>query len=166
MVSVCIEINTTRDIGRQILRHKSFGYQEFSQRYAEKGEPFPSDDYRELRLQDLKNRQNSLETDNAMLASNWLACQIKVEQMCLEQYNWAIKAGIAKEVARCILPEGLTMSRMYMAGTLRSWIHYCILRMSNGTQKEHRDIAKKCWTILCDEFEFLRDIEVEGNNNV
>lgn len=157
-VSITIEICTTRDIGRQILRHRSFSFQEFSQRYAEKGEAFPSDDYRECRLQDNKNRQNSLDTADEAIKLNWLAAQVKVEQIALEQYNWAIKAGIAKEVARCILPEGLTMSRMYMAGTLRSWIHFCLLRMGNGTQKEHQDIAKKCWNIIINEFDFLHNV--------
>ena len=100
----------------------------------------------------------SLDTADEALKLNWLAAQVKVEQIALEQYNWAIKAGIAKEVARCILPEGLTMSRMYMAGTLRSWIHFCLLRMGNGTQKEHQDIAKKCWNIIINEFDFLHNV--------
>lgn len=161
MVHVVMEIETTRDIGRQILRHRSFSFQEFSQRYAEKGEQFPDDDYRECRLQDTKNRQNSLEANNDMLAANWLVVQTQVEKKALEAYNWAIQAGIAKEVARAVLPEGLTMSRMYMAGSLRSWIHYCEVRNDPGvTQKEHVDIAAKCWDILKKEFEFLGELDV------
>lgn len=158
MVSATIEIETTRDIGRQILRHRSFSFQEFSQRYAEKGEEFPDKDMRECRLQDNKNRQNSLETDNGMLRMNWFLAQTRVQEVALREYNWAIQVGIAKEVARSILPEGLTMSRIYMSGTLRSWIHYCQLRMDNGTQKEHQDIAEKCWNILQREFPFLKEL--------
>ena len=161
MVSATIEIETTRDIGRQILRHRSFSFQEFSQRYAEKGEEFPDKDMRECRLQDNKNRQNSLETDNDMLRMNWLLAQTRVQEVALREYNWAIQVGVAKEVARSILPEGLTMSRIYMSGTLRSWIHYCQLRMDNGTQKEHQDIAEKCWNILQREFPFLKELNNE-----
>lgn len=161
MVSATIEIETTRDIGRQILRHRSFSFQEFSQRYAEKGEEFPDKDMRECRLQDNKNRQNSLETDNDMLRMNWFLAQTRVQEVALREYNWALQAGIAKEVARSILPEGLTMSRIYMSGTLRSWIHYCQLRMDNGTQKEHQDIAEKCWNILQREFPFLKELNNE-----
>lgn len=161
MVSVTIEIETTRDIGRQILRHRSFSFQEFSQRYAEKGEEFPDKDMRECRLQDNKNRQNSLETDNDMLRMNWFLAQTRVQEVALREYNWAIQVGVAKEVARSILPEGLTMSRIYMSGTLRSWIHYCQLRMDNGTQKEHQDIAEKCWNILQREFPFLKELNNE-----
>lgn len=161
MVSLTMEIETTRDIGRQILRHRSFSFQEFSQRYAESGEEFPDKDMRECRLQDMKNRQNSLETDNDMLRMNWLLAQTRVQEIALREYNWAIKAGIAKEVARSILAEGLTMSRIYMSGTLRSWIHYCQLRMENGTQKEHQDIADKCWNILLEKFKFLKDLKNE-----
>lgn len=161
MVSATIEIETTRDIGRQILRHRSFSFQEFSQRYAEKGEEFPDKDMRECRLQDKKNRQNSLETDNDMLRMNWFLAQTRVQEVALREYNWAIQVGVAKEVARSILPEGLTMSRIYMSGTLRSWIHYCQLRMDNGTQKEHQDIAEKCWNILQREFPFLKELNNE-----
>lgn len=161
MVSATIEIETTRDIGRQILRHRSFSFQEFSQRYAEKGEKFPDKDMRECRLQDNKNRQNSLETNNDMLRMNWLLAQTRVQEVALREYNWAIQVGVAKEVARSILPEGLTMSRIYMSGTLRSWIHYCQLRMDNGTQKEHQDIAEKCWNILQREFPFLKELNNE-----
>jgi thymidylate synthase (FAD) len=161
MVSATIEIETTRDIGRQIIRHRSFSFQEFSQRYAEKGEEFPDKDMRECRLQDNKNRQNSLETDNDMLRMNWFLAQTRVQEVALREYNWALQAGIAKEVARSILPEGLTMSRIYMSGTLRSFIHYCQLRMDNGTQKEHQDIAEKCWNILQREFSFLKELNIE-----
>lgn len=161
VVSVTMEIETTRDIGRQILRHRSFSFQEFSQRYAEKGEQFPDKDMRECRLQDTANRQNSLETDNDMLKMNWLLAQTRVQEVALREYNWAIKAGIAKEVARSLLPEGLTMSRLYMAGTLRSWLHYCLLRAANGTQKEHQDIAIKALAILTNEFKFLNNLEIE-----
>ena len=161
MVSITMEIETTRDIGRQILRHRSFSFQEFSQRYAEKGEEFPDHDMRECRLQDTKNRQNSLATDNDMLRMNWMLAQTRVQEVALREYNWAIKVGVAKEVARSILPEGLTMSRIYMSGTLRSWLHYCQLRMENGTQKEHQVIAEKCWNILLEKFKFLKDLNNE-----
>ena len=116
---------------------------------------------RECRLQDTKNRQNSLATDNDMLRMNWMLSQMRVQEVALREYNWAIKVGVAKEVARSILPEGLTMSRIYMSGTLRSWLHYCQLRMENGTQKEHQDIAEKCWNILLEKFKFLRDLNNE-----
>jgi len=155
MVSATIEIETTRDIGRQILRHRSFSFQEFSQRYAEKGEEFPDKDMRECRLQDNKNRQNSLETDNDMLRMNWFLAQTRVQEVALREYNWAIQVGIAKEVARSILPEGLTMSRIYMSGTLRSWLHYIQIRTEAGTQKEHQDIAEKCKKIILDQFPSL-----------
>lgn len=149
MVSVTIEIVTTRDIARQILRHRSFSFQEFSQRYAaviDFAEP------REARLQDTKNRQNSIEVDDNYLASDWDQEQLAVIDRAQEAYSWALDNGIAKEVARSVLPEGLTSSRLYMAGTLRSWIHYCQLRMANGTQREHMDIAKSCWENLAEEF--------------
>ena len=155
MAHAVVEINTTRDISRQILRHRSFSFQEFSQRYAEKGTPFPDEDYRECRMQDFKNRQNSLSNDNELLAANWLAAQLRVEEAALQEYNWALKAGIAKEVARAILPEGLTMSRLYMAGTLRSWIHYFESREEAGVQKEHVDIANKIRDALSQYFPIL-----------
>lgn len=158
MVNVVMEIKTTRDIARQILRHRSFSFQEFSQRYAE----VDTNNWkpREARLQDHKNRQNSreLDLDDAgmrALQSNWESSQREVWLTALDEYNWAIKNGIAKEVARSVLPEGLTMSRMYMNGTLRSWIHYCDLRCGNGTQKEHREVAEACKKILIEEFPFL-----------
>ena len=152
MVNVVMEIETTRDIARQILRHRSFSFQEFSQRYAEVTEMHPP---REARLQDTKNRQNSIETDNEKLTEVWEAYQRNVIRYARSTYDWAIENGIAKEVARSILPEGLTMSRMYMNGTLRSWIHYCDLRCGNGTQKEHREVALECRKILMDRFPFL-----------
>ena len=136
MVTACIEIETTRDIARQILRHRSFSFQEFSQRYAD-----PTKDlsfvFKEARLQDNKNRQNSIETNNESLKSEWINKQQKLIDLSLETYKWAIDNGIAKEQARAVLPEGNTVSRMYMNGTLRSWVHYIELRSSNGTQKEH-----------------------------
>ena len=144
MVSVCLEIETTRDIARQILRHRSFSFQEFSQRYAD-----PTKDLqfvtREARLQDSKNRQNSIELDDeSELHHAWKAKQELIIHESKMAYDWAIGNGIAKEQARAVLPEGLTMSRMYMNGTLRSWVHYIELRAGNVTQKEHMDIAKDC----------------------
>jgi thymidylate synthase (FAD) len=155
MVHVIMEIQTTRDIGRQILRHRSFSFQEFSQRYAavqEMSEP------REARLQDQKNRQNSIETNDVHLDQEWYNRQATYLEWALKEYNWAIENGIAKEVARSVLPEGLTMSRMYMSGSLRSWIHYCELRMANGTQKEHRELATQCWNIITEQFPSLKNV--------
>tara|TARA_R110000822_G_scaffold117069_1_gene249100 strand:- start:1153 stop:1818 length:666 start_codon:yes stop_codon:yes gene_type:complete len=146
MVSVCMEIETTRDIARQVLRHRSFSFQEFSQRYAkpeEMGEGWPFV-VREARLQDTKNRQNSIVSDDELLQQNWIQQQKKVIATAQGAYKWAIDNGIAKEQARCVLPEGNTISRMYMNGTLRSWLHYIDLRRSNGTQQEHQEIAKAC----------------------
>jgi len=143
MVSVCLEITTTRDIARQILRHRSFSFQEFSQRYAD-----PTTDLgfeiREARLQDLKNRQNSIDTDNTSLKVVWDEKQQELIDNIKSTYNWAIEHGIAKEQARSILPEGNTVSRMYMNGSLRSWVHYISLRTGVETQKEHRMVAKGC----------------------
>ena len=151
MVNVVMEINTTRDIARQILRHRSFAFQEFSQRYAD-----PTKDLgfelREARLQDTKNRQNSIETDDRELQDKWNLMQQTLINNAEHAYNWAIDNGIAKEQARVVLPEGNTQSRMYMNGTLRSWIHYCELRRSNGTQKEHMEIAEECWKIIAEKF--------------
>ena len=142
MVSACIEITTTRDIARQILRHRSFSFQEFSQRYAD---PVQELDFvlREARLQDPKNRQNSVVTDDALLKRRWEEKQRHVIEVAKDTYSWAIEHGIAKEQARAVLPEGLTVSRLLMNGTLRSWIHYIQLRSANGTQKEHILIAKE-----------------------
>lgn len=141
MVSVCLEIETTRDIARQILRHRSFSFQEFSQRYAVADLGF---ECKEARLQDKKNRQNSIQTDNAELQNEWEEQQKRVADNAQAAYKWALDNGIAKEQARAVLPEGMTLSRMYMNGTLRSWVHYISLRSGNGTQKEHRDIAIAC----------------------
>jgi thymidylate synthase (FAD) len=151
MVSMCLEIETTRDIARQILRHRSFSFQEFSQRYAD---PTQELDFvlREARLQDTKNRQNSIETDNLALQSFWETRQKKVIEECKSAYDWAIANEIAKEQARAVLPEGLTVSRLYMNGTLRSWIHYIQLRSDNGTQKEHKEIALKCAEVIAKVF--------------
>ncbi len=170
MVSVCMEIECPRTIARQILRHRSFSFQEFSQRYAEvKDMEF---ELSEARLQDNKNRQNSFETDDRLLQDDWDAYQTYIIRQSKKAYTWALQKGIAKEVARNILPEGLTPSRMYMNGTLRSWIHYCLLRKEKGTQKEHRAVAAECWSILCNEFPFLKELDngesksaVESNNN-
>jgi len=141
MVSICLEIETTRDIARQILRHRSFSFQEFSQRYAIADLGFEP---KEARLQDQKNRQNSLETDNIQLQEEWKKQQEDVTVAAQTAYTWAINNGIAKEQARAVLPEGMTVSRMYMNGTLRSWVHYIQLRTDVGTQKEHRDVAHAC----------------------
>jgi thymidylate synthase (FAD) len=143
MVSACMEITTTRDIARQILRHRSFSFQEFSQRYAD-----PTKDlnfvHREARLQDTKNRQNSIETEDTLLQNEWFRAQQRVIYAAQREYEWAIKNGIAKEQARAVLPEGLIESRLYMNGTLRSWIHFIELRSANGTQIEHQEIARAC----------------------
>jgi len=155
MVNVCMEITTTRDIGRQILRHRSFSFQEFSQRYADPTDAQSGLDYtvRECRLQDLENRQNSVEIDKddieqAYLAHQWEKKQREVIELSDEVYKWAVKNNIAKEQARAVLPEGLTNSRMYINGTLRSWIHYIEVRSANGTQKEHMEIAKACAEVI------------------
>ena len=151
MVSMCLEIETTRDIARQILRHRSFSFQEFSQRYAD---PTQELDFvtREARLQDTKNRQNSIEVDDQLLQNEWYRAQQRVIYAAKREYDWAIANGIAKEQARAVLPEGLTVSRLYMNGTLRSWIHYIQLRSENGTQKEHREIALKCAEVIAKVF--------------
>jgi thymidylate synthase (FAD) len=141
MVNVCLEIETTRDIARQILRHRSFSFQEFSQRYAVADLGF---EYKEARLQDVKNRQNSIKTNDEQLNEVWLKFQKDVVLEASKTYQWAINNGIAKEQARAVLPEGVTVSRLYMNGTLRSWVHYIQLRSANGTQKEHQDIALAC----------------------
>lgn len=156
MAHAVMEITTTRDIARQILRHRSFSFQEFSQRYAD-----PTQDLgfvtREPRLQDTKNRQNSIETDNSELNWLWEVHQRNVLNRVKESYEWAIKNGIAKEQARAVLPEGMTVSKMYMAGSVRSWIHYCQLRMDKATQKEHREVATSCWYELTAAFPSLKD---------
>ena len=163
MVHVVMKITTTRDIGRQIIRHRSFAFQEFSQRYAVSEN---SNILREARLQDTKNRQNSIETKDRDLAENWNMLQVSVSAVCRNAYNWALENGIAKEQARVVLPEGNTETTMFMAGSLRSWIHYCQLRRGNGTQKEHMQIAKECWEILRVHFpdiiSALEDLEEEA----
>ena len=156
MVSMCLEIETTRDIARQILRHRSFSFQEFSQRYAD---PTKELDFfvREARLQDTNNRQNSVDTEDFNLQEEWRLRQIQVINKAKETYNWAIENGIAKEQARAVLPEGNTISRMYMNGTLRSWIHYIQLRAANGTQKEHREIAQLCAKVIAEVFPMAKE---------
>lgn len=148
MVNINMEVETTRDIARQILRHRSFSFQEFSQRYA-KATNF---EFRDARLQDKKNRQNSIATEDVALKEEWSMRQAKLLQSVEEDYNWALSMGIAKEQARAILPEGMTASTLYMNGTLRSWVHFCMLRMGNGTQLEHMVVAKQCWEIIKQHF--------------
>jgi thymidylate synthase (FAD) len=155
LTSACLEIETTRDIARQILRHRSFSFQEFSQRYAD-----PTKDLsfvlREARLQDEKNRQNSIEMEptigNAMIQDEWKQRQLELIKQVNDTYQWAINKGIAKEQARAVLPEGLTVSRMYMNGTLRSWIHFIELRSGHGTQKEHMEVARECAAVIAEAF--------------
>jgi len=151
MVNICLEITTTRDIARQMLRHRSFSFQEFSQRYADPTQDLDFE-IREARLQDTKNRQNSVETDDEYLQKRWEEQQDRVLSICKNVYEWAIANGIAKEQARAVLPEGLTVSRLYMNGTVRSWIHYIQLRSGNGTQKEHMEIAKACAKVIAEVF--------------
>ena len=151
MVSACVEINTTRDIGRQILRHRSFSFQEFSQRYQD-ATVLGDFQRREARLQDAKNRQNSIECDDDDLADDWLALQNLVAASSLDAYRQALAKGIAKEQARSLLPEGLTPSRMYMSGTLRSWLHFIKVRTDSSTQKEHRLIAEQVREVLTHSF--------------
>ena len=167
MVNVCMEIETTRDIARQILRHRSFSFQEFSQRYAD-----PTEDLefvtREARLQDPKNRQNSIECDDIRIKSTWEVRQLEVIDRVQKEYRWAIENGIAKEQARAVLPEGLTMSRMYVNGTLRSWVHYIDLRSAHGTQKEHCEIAITCAEVISKIFPLMNDLKtsyLSGENN-
>ena len=169
MVSVCLEITTTRDIARQILRHRSFSFQEFSQRYAD-----PTKDleftYREARLQDTKNRQNSIDIDlnnddQRYIAYHWENFQRQMIEQSKNIYSWAISKGIAKEQARAVLPEGLIESRLYMNGTLRSWIHYIQLRSANGTQKEHREVAVECGKVISKIFPIIDIVLEESNAN-
>ncbi len=148
MVNACLEITTTRDIARQILRHRSFSFQEFSQRYA----VADGYEYAEARLQDNKNRQNSIEIEDRELQRYWNELQIDVLVQAKRSYEAALKAGIAKEVARKVLPEGITTSKMYMNGTLRSWLHYITVRTDQSTQKEHRIVAEQCKELLAKEF--------------
>ena len=158
MVSACLEIETTRDIAHQIVRHRSFAFQEFSQRYAnpeEMGEQFVT---RECRLQDTKNRQNSVDTEDPYLIERWEEEQLKVIMQAEKAYNWAIDNGIAKEQARVVLPEGCTKTRLYMNGTIRSWVHYIELRGANGTQKEHMEIAHACAKVIAEIFPLAKDL--------
>lgn len=155
MASMVVEINTTRDIARQILRHRSFSFQEFSQRYAKASDL--GFEVREARLQDIKNRQASIEVNNRELEFEWYDRQEDVLYQANEAYQWALEQGIAKEQARAVLPEGLTRSRMYMSGTIRSWIHYCDIRTDISTQKEHRLIAEECRKILVEQLPSLKD---------
>ena len=157
MASACLEIDTTRDIARQILRHRSFSFQEFSQLYANPQDMDNAFEIREARMQDTKNRQNSVECDDISIIAPWIAKQQEVINKAKEVYDWAIENGIAKEQARAVLPEGNTKSRMYMNGTLRSWIHYIDLRASNGTQKEHMDIAKAIATVIAEIFQLTKE---------
>jgi thymidylate synthase (FAD) len=147
MANMCLEINTTRDIARQLLRHRTFTFQEFSQRYADVGE-LPEAPLREARLQDHKNRQSSIPTTDEVLSVWWKTAQDNIRASAETAYQIALDYGIAKEVARAVLPEGLTASRLYMNGTLRSWLHFCALRRGNGTQKETRELADEAWGLL------------------
>lgn len=161
MVNVCLEITTTRDIARQMLRHRSFAFQEFSQRYANPVEELEFE-YREARKQDIKNRQNSIQIslendEDRRLAYQWEQIQRNVIVASKAAYEWAIEKGIAKEQARVVLPEGLTVSRLYMNGSLRSWIHYIELRSANGTQKEHQEIAKHCANVIAKVFPLAQE---------
>lgn len=164
MVNMTLEINTTRDIARQILRHRSFSFQEFSQRYA----VVNVNDFilREARLQDSKNRQNSIEVDNPQLQEEWNMKQQEVINKSIEAYTWALDNGIAKEQARVVLPEGNTPSRMYMQGSIRSWLHYCLLRRGNGTQKEHILIANEVWKVLEQHFPNITSLFNEHKDEI
>ena len=156
MANATLEIETTRDIARQILRHRSFTFQEFSQRYADPTKELTFNT-REARLQDQKNRQNSVETDDEILQDMWTNMQEKVINEAIAAYKWAVAKGIAKEVARAVLPEGLTMSRMYVNGTIRSWLHYIDIRSDVATQKEHREIAMACAKAIAEIFPMITE---------
>ncbi len=162
MVNVCLEITTTRDIARQILRHRSFSFQEFSQRYADPTKDFDTV-VREARLQDPKNRQNSVITEDDYLKERWEEEQLSVITRAKNAYKWAIENGIAKEQARAVLPEGMMESRIYMNGTLRSWIHYIEMRSGNGTQKEHREVAVECAKVIESIFPMITEFVQENN---
>ena len=158
MVNACLEIKTTRDIAHQIVRHRSFSFQEFSQRYADPEDQGDMFEYSEARLQDPKNRQNSIEIDDAELQRQWTNRQEEVALAAKYAYDWAIEQGIAKEQARKVLPEGLTKTTLYMNGTLRSWVHYIELRGANGTQKEHMDIAHACADVISNIFPLAKEL--------
>jgi thymidylate synthase (FAD) len=162
MVNICLEIETTRDIARQILRHRSFSFQEFSQRYAIADLNF---ELKEARLQDNNNRQNSIEIEDMKLKEDWDNVQEHVAEIAEISYKWAIENGIAKEQARSVLPEGMTKSRMYINGTLRSWVHYIQLRSGNGTQKEHREVAIACARAIEPIFPMIQEFINNNNNN-
>jgi thymidylate synthase (FAD) len=164
MVNVCMEIDTTRDIAHQIVRHRSFAFQEFSQRYANPEEMGDMFTLREARLQDTKNRQNSIETDDEMLQDKWEELQQDVMFAAGKAYKWAIENGIAKEQARAVLPEGCTKTRLYMNGTLRSWVHYIELRGANGTQKEHMEIAWECAKVIAEIFPLAAELTDASNS--
>jgi len=165
MVNVCMEIDTTRDIAHQIVRHRSFAFQEFSQRYANPEEMGDMFVVREARLQDQKNRQNSIDTDDDVLKDKWEELQQDVMFAAGKAYKWAIENGIAKEQARAVLPEGCTKTRLYMNGTLRSWIHYIELRGANGTQKEHMEIAWECAKVIADIFPLAKDLNATNDGS-
>ena len=158
MVNAVIEIETTRDIAHQIVRHRSFAFQEFSQRYANPEEQGDMFEYSEARLQDPKNRQNSVEVDDAKLQQEWDWAQRRIAVLAKKEYDWAIKKGIAKEQARKVLPEGLTKTTLYMQGSIRSWVHYIDLRGANGTQKEHMEIAHACAKVIAEIFPLMETI--------
>ena len=158
MVNATLEIKTTRDIAHQIVRHRSFAFQEFSQRYANPEEQGDMFEYSEARLQDPKNRQNSVEVDDTKLQQEWDWAQRRIAVLAKKEYDWAIKKGIAKEQARKVLPEGITKTRLYMNGTIRSWVHYIELRSANGTQKEHMDIAIACAKAITEIFPLMNDL--------
>ena len=164
MVNVCMEIDTTRDIAHQIVRHRSFAFQEFSQRYANPEEMGDMFVVREARLQDQKNRQNSIDTDDDVLKDKWEELQQDVMFAAGKAYKWAIENGIAKEQARAVLPEGCTKTRLYMNGTLRSWIHYIELRGANGTQKEHMEIAWECAKVISEIFPLASELTDAANH--
>ena len=158
MTNATLEIETTRDIAHQIVRHRSFAFQEFSQRYADPKEQGEMFEYSEARLQDPKNRQNSIDVEDEKLQLDWLHAQMRIADLAKKEYDWAIKKGIAKEQARKVLPEGITKTRLYMNGTIRSWVHYIELRSANGTQKEHMDIAIACAKAISEIFPLMNDL--------
>ena len=158
MANAVMEIETTRDIAHQIVRHRSFAFQEFSQRYADPKEQGEMFEYSEARLQDPKNRQNSVDVEDEKLQLDWLHAQMRIAHLAKKEYDWAIKKGIAKEQARKVLPEGITKTTLYMNGSLRSWVHYIELRGANGTQKEHMDIAHACAKVIAKIFPLVEEL--------
>ena len=166
MVSACLEIQTTRDIAHQVVRHRSFAFQEFSQRYANPEDQGDMFEYSEARLQDPKNRQNSIDVDDEKLQLDWLHAQMRIAHLAKKEYDWAIKKGIAKEQARKVLPEGITKTTLYMNGTLRSWIHYIELRGANGTQKEHMEIAHACAKAIAEIFPIAGELNDGTTGNI